>query len=661
MVLIDASALSVSRPDKPLFTNLSITINEGDRLGVVGINGCGKSTLLRILAGEIEAQSGTVRRGRGVHVATLEQDPKLVKGPVREAVIAGLENAATWEAEAVLDRLGMGGLLDADTSTLSGGQAKRVALARALVTESELLILDEPTNHLDLDAIAWLEERLARHRGALVMVSHDRHVLDRVCTKVLEIDRGDGFIHEGGYQGFLDGRTAREESAAASEQTRQNLARRELAWLRRGAPARSRKPKAHIDSAIALIEGRPQAAAREGSFGLAAATARSGEGQRDSASAQGSFRNNLDERLAPRLGNKVIDLHDIGHRFASSNTASSNTASSNTAAVTGSVCDNTPGPWLFRKLNVLLDPGERYGIVGANGTGKSTLLDIIAGRIAPAEGRIEVGPTVRLGYYDQRGRTLDLTQRVREAVAGKARPPGTPEDKRLMEQFWFNDDAQFAPVGTLSGGERRRLQLLLVLAERPNVLLLDEPTNDLDLDTLRALEDFLETWPGTLVVVSHDRAFMDRTVEEVLAIEGGRAALVSGGYAGWRSQREARIASTSGTAGKTASVSGPTGSASSASAAVTEKRSTPTNSINSSVPANAPTKRSASTLRQLLKEAEKDVNRSTKARDKLVGELEAAGADYENATLIGTKLAVVQHALDEAEERWLVVAAETEM
>ena len=638
MVVIDASALTVSRPDKPLFTNLSVTIHEGDRLGVVGINGCGKSTLLRILSGENQPESGTVRRGRGVHVATLEQDPKLAKGTVRTAVVAGLEGAATWEAEAVLDRLGMGGLLDADTATLSGGQAKRVALARALVTESELLILDEPTNHLDLDAIAWLEERLARYRGALVMVSHDRHVLDRVCTKVLEIDRGDGFMHDGGYQGFLDGRAAREESAAASEQTRQNLARRELAWLRRGAPARTRKPKSHIDAATALINARPKAAAREGAFGLAAATARTGDGQRDSANAQGSFRNNPDERLAPRLGNKVMDLYDVGHRFH--------------------LPDGIPGPWLFRKLNVLLDPGARYGIVGANGTGKSTLLDIIASRITPAEGRVEVGPTVRVGYYDQRGRALDLTQRVRDAVAGKTRVPGTPEDKRLMEQFWFNDDAQFAPVGTLSGGERRRLQLLLVLAERPNVLLLDEPTNDLDLDTLRALEDFLEDWPGTLVVVSHDRAFMDRTVEEVLAIDGGKATLVSGGYAGWRAQREARLATSTGTAGKTASVSGtavtPVPSAAFAASAV--KQSAPTKLSH----AAKPSKRSASTLRQLLKDTEKEVTRSSKERDKLTAELEAAGTDYEEMTRIGTRLAVVQAALHAAEERWLELAAEAE-
>ena len=311
---------------------------------------------------------------------------------------------------------------------------------------------------------------------------------------------------------------------------------------------------------------------------------------------------------------------------------------------------------------MLLGPGERYGIVGANGTGKSTLLDIIAGRIIPAEGHVEVGPTVRVGYYDQRGRTLDLTQRVREAVAGKTRPPGTPEDKRLMEQFWFNDDAQFATIGTLSGGERRRLQLLLVLADRPNVLLLDEPTNDLDLDTLRALEDFMEDWPGTLVVVSHDRAFMDRTVEEVLSIEGGRASLVSGGYAGWRAQREERLSKSTGTAGKTASVSGPPVPSSAGFSRTSAKAgalSVPSALSSDPAPARS-IKRSASTLRQLLKDAERDLSRATKERDKLTAELETAGSDYEVVTRIGTRLAEVQATLESAEERWLEIAAEGE-
>jgi ABC transport system ATP-binding/permease protein len=662
MILIDADSLTASRPDKPLFTNLSMTINDGDRWGIVGINGCGKSTFLRMLAGDIQPESGVVRRSKTLRMAVLEQDPKLAPGPVREAVLHDLPDADSWEAEEFLDRLGMGGMLDADTTTLSGGQAKRVALARALVSQPDLLILDEPTNHLDLDAIAWLEARLARYRGGLIMVSHDRHVLDRVLTRVLEIDRGTGYVHDGGYQGFLDGRASREDRAASEESTRQILAKRELAWLRRGAPARTAKSKARIESATKLINDRPQAAARSGAFEIGAATGRSGEGQGPTASAaQGSYRNAVDTRLAPRLGNKVVDLHGIGHRFPA----------------IGSAPDSGEfGPWLFKGLEILLDPGARYGIVGANGTGKSTLLDIISGRLVPAEGTIDTGPTVRVGYYDQRGRTLDPTMRVRDAVAGKNGVAGSPEDKRLMEQFWFVDDAQFSPVGLLSGGEKRRLQLLMVLAERPNVLLLDEPTNDLDLDTLRALEDFLEDWPGTVVVVSHDRAFMDRTVEEVLAIEGGKATLVAGGYAGWRARREERLVAEKGSgkgAGKAPSVAPSVATGSVAKSLNAPKASSaPTGPKQSTAP-TAPTapvaklaekpaapKRSASTLRQLIKDAEREVNRLTKARDKLTAELEAAGNDFTKITALGTQLATIQAELDPIEERWLELAAEQE-
>ena len=642
MILIDAERVSAARPDRPLFTDLSVTISTDDRLGVVGLNGCGKSTLLRQIAGTTEPESGLIRRGRGVQIAVLDQHPKLPTGAVRAAVPG-------WEGAAVLDRLGMGALLDAEIATLSGGQAKRVALARALVgagsdnstvrdgsgAEADLLILDEPTNHLDLDAIQWLEERLARYRGGLILVTHDRHVLDRVCTKVLEIDQGNGYVHEGGYQGYLAGRSEREERAAASESTRQNLARRELAWLRRGAPARTRKPKAHIDAAIALIEGKPQKSARAGGLQLAAATGRIGEGQGPSAGAQGSYRNAYDARLAPRLGSKVVELHGVGHRF-----------------------DPTAEP-LFDKLDWILDPGERYGIVGANGSGKSTLLDIVSGRLVPESGRVEIGPTVRIGYYDQFARTLDVSARVRDVVAGGAGVAGNPDDLKLMEQFWFDADAQRAQVGTLSGGERRRLQLLLTLAERPNVLLLDEPTNDLDLDTLRALEDFLESWPGTLVVVSHDRAFLDRTVEEVLAIEDGTARLVAGGYAGWRDARSARRGASSDGGRGTATLPGPgtgtgTGSAARADPAVDGASSSP--------PAATPEgeRRSASTLRHLIKETDRDIARFTKERDKLATELTAAGeqSDHQALARVGGRLAEVEALLAVTEERWLDLAEE---
>jgi ABC transport system ATP-binding/permease protein len=483
--------------------------------------------------------------------------------------------------------------------------------------DDDLLILDEPTNHLDLDGIEWLEERLARQKGAVVLVSHDRHLLDCVCSRILELDRGTGFVHAGGYQVFLDGREAREERAAAAEATRANLARRELEWLRRGAPARTSKSKARIASATALVEGRPQAAARTGTLTIDAATSRSGEGQGPSAgSAQGSYRNAYDASLAPRLGTKVIELSDVGHRFGEAS------------------------PWLFRNVELLLEPGARYGIVGANGSGKTTLLEVLAGRLAAAAGTVEFGPTVRLGYYSQTGAELDVNQRVREAVAGKARPVGTPEDKKLMEQFWFDADAQFAPISLLSGGERRRLQLLLTLAERPNVLLLDEPTNDLDLDTLRAIEDFLEDWPGTAIVVSHDRAFLDRVVEEVLLVEDGAVRQIVGGYAGWRAERDAQkargsIKSTASSTPRTADVSDG------------EQPPAP--------PAKKPSK---STQSFRLRELEKEMARLERQKAKLEADLVAAGADHVKLAAIGTQLGTVTTSLASAEEQWLLTASD---
>ena len=583
MILLDLDRVSASRPGKALFTDLSVTVSSGERLGVVGLNGTGKSTLLRVMAGLGQPESGTVRRGRDVRIGCLEQRPVLPPGTVREAVGPG------WEAAAVLERLGMGPLANAHVGTLSGGQAKRVALARLLVDESDLLILDEPTNHLDLDAIAWLEDRLVNHRAAHVVVTHDRHVLDRVTTRVLELDRGAGYVHEGGYAAYLEGRARREDEAASTESTRRNLAARELAWLRRGAPARTRKPKARIASATAIVEGRAQAAARTGELPMHYAT--------------------------PRLGDKVVELHGVGHAFEGGRT-------------------------LFENLDLDLDPRERLGLVGANGTGKSTLLDIVAGRTQPRSGRVEHGPTVQLGYYDQTGADLDPAQRVRDAVAGPHRVAGVDETL-LLERFWFERDAQYAPIGTLSGGERRRLQLLLVLAQRPNVLLLDEPTNDLDLDTLRALEDFLDDWPGALVVVSHDRAFLERTVEDALVLDGdGRAARAPGGYAAWEAARKLRVARPSAPSSKSRS----TPAAATRAAPVRPPRSGP----------------SPSTLKRQLKAIEREVADLERRKAGLHEDLAAATDDHVTLRRLGTELATVERDLTDAEERWLLVAEEGE-
>jgi ATP-binding cassette subfamily F protein uup len=587
VILVDLAGVAVRRPDRPLFEDLSLTVQSGDRLGVVGRNGGGKSTLLGVMAGGIEPDEGVVRRGRGVRVGYLGQRPELPPGTVRAAV------GPHWEAAAILDRLGMGPLGGSDVASLSGGQAKRVALARALVAEVELLVLDEPTNHLDMEAVAWLEERLARFGGGLVLVTHDRHVLDRVTTRMLELDRGRGYLHDGGYEGYLAARVERAGREATAEAVRRNLARTELAWLRRGAPARTRKSKARVATATALVEGRPAPPDRPGALDLGSA------GGRRSAT--------------PRLGDKVVVLGGAGHRFGD-------------------------GPWLFSDLDLDLAPGGRLGVVGPNGSGKSTLLDVLAGRVVPVAGTVDVGPTVRIGYYDQTGRLLDPSQRVRDAVAGPAAAAPSWDQLRLMERFWFDDDAQWATIGTLSGGERRRLQLLLVLAALPNVVLLDEPTNDLDLDTLRALEDFFEDWPGTLVVVSHDRAHLERTVDDVLVLDGrGGAAFAPGGFAGWEAgRRQDRPGSEADGRRQGGGTRRPE-----------EGRGT----------APGPKVRSPSTLRRLLAAAEKELGDATGERDAIIAEL-GAGADHVTLARLAADLAAAEARVTEIEERWLALAAE---
>ena len=594
MICVDVDRVTMTRPGRPLFTDVSVTLSTGDRLGIVGLNGTGKSTLLSVLAGEVAPESGVVRRGRDVRIASLPQRPVLPAGTVLAAVEAVAEQE--WEAAAVLDHLGMASLTSADTGRLSGGQAKRVALARALVAPSDLLILDEPTNHLDIDSIAWLEDRLDSYRGGLILVTHDRHVLDRVTNRVLELDRGRSYLHDGGYAGYLEGRALREEQAVTQEATRKNLARKELAWLRRGAPARTSKPKARIDAATTLIETRAEPAARSGIPDLWFGT--------------------------PRLGDKVVELNDVSFHYEQA------------------------AP-LFTHLELLLDNRERLGLVGPNGAGKSTLLDLIAGRKSPATGTIEIGSTVRIGYYDQVGVTLDPKQRVREAITGGRREPDW-QDAALLESFWFDGDAQWAPIELLSGGERRRLQLLLVLAQKPNVLLLDEPTNDLDLDTLRVLEEFLDDWPGALIVVSHDRAFLERTVADVIVMDGiTKPSRRPGGYAAWEEQRRSSMVR---------------GRISDPKASAQRPTRSPAPSGTSSRSGEKPTTRSPSTLRFLIKDLEKEIKRLTKAKERLeakVADLAVSG-DHVALTESGAELTAIIAELDAAEEHWLELADEAE-
>jgi ATP-binding cassette subfamily F protein uup len=570
-VLVDLQDVAVTMGDRTLFTDLSVTIASGDRLGVVGINGTGKSTLLRVLAGRLDPDAGAVRRGRGVRTAFLGQTPELPAGTVRQAVGDG------WEAAAALDRLGMTPWVDADVATLSGGQAKRVALAGVLADPGELLVLDEPTNHLDLAAVAWLQDWLCAYPGGLVVVSHDRYLLDRVTTRMVELDRGAGYVHEGGYASYLQGRAEREEHAASAESTRRNLARSELAWLRRGAKARSRKPQARVAAARTLIGQRAAEAARPDDLEL--------------------------EVRMTRLGDKVIECSGVGFAYET-------------------------GVPILADVDLLIGPGDRIGVVGANGTGKSTLLDVLAGRRPPTTGSVEHGPTVVVGYYDQHGHELDPESRVQDIVAGPHRTPGSLADIALMKRFWFTGTLPFTRVRNLSGGERRRLQLLAVLSAQPNVLFLDEPTNDLDLDTLRVLEDFLDDWPGTLVVVSHDRAFLDRTIDTVLVVGPDGVAPVPGGLDSWLAELLAPPVRTP----------------------------PPPPPVE---PSTEPRAIGGAPVGRRLRDTEKELARLGRKREKLHDAL-VATTDHVELTRLGAELRAVQSELDAAEEQWLALAEQAE-
>jgi ATP-binding cassette subfamily F protein uup len=563
-ILIDLQQISLEGADRTLLKDLSLTISSGDRIGVVGINGVGKSTLLRIIAGDLEPDSGSIRRGREVKVGFLEQIPHLPDGTVRDALGSG------WQVDAALDRLGMLGAADVKTDLLSGGQLKRVALARLFAQQNDVLILDEPTNHLDLSAIQWLEQQVINFRGAIILVSHDRFLLDQVTTRMVEIDRGATYIHAGGYSRLLEAQAEREEQAASAEQTRRNLARTELAWLRRGVKARSTKPQARIDAAQRLLNSRPQSAARVGPLDLSV--------------------------TMPRLGTTVIKAHNVSFSYGN-------------------------GREILRKVNLELGPGDRIGIVGPNGAGKSTFLNLLSQHMEPTSGTIKRGPTVVTAYFEQHGGRFDLESTVQELVAGPHGIPGSLADVALMKRFWFTGALPLTKAKDLSGGERRRLQLLLTLAQRPNVLFLDEPTNDLDLETIRLIEDFLSQWPGTLIVVSHDRTFLSRTTDRLLEVhQDGTIADVPGGIDAW-------IARAAGV------VTIPFSS----------EESDSTSGAVSAVP-----------LGRQLRDAEKEMTRLDRRRNSLNAKI-LASSDREEQGRLGSELENVRRELAVAEEYWLTL------
>ena len=479
--LLGAESLHLEYPTRVVFDSVTVGLNEGDRVGVVGRNGDGKSTLLSLLSGRIEPDFGRVTRRRGVTVGVLDQsdtlDPTLTVG----RSIVGEMDEHEWAGDARVRDV-LAGLVadirwDAVVGELSGGQRRRVALAALLAGDHDLLFLDEPTNHLDIEAIAWLaghlKNRWSANAGGLVVVTHDRWFLDEVSTATWEVH--DRIIEpfEGGYAAYILQRVERDRMAAASEAKRQNLMRKELAWLRRGAPARSTKPKFRMDAAYELIENEPP--------------------PRDTVA--------LSQMAMQRLGKDVVELIDAGVTY--------------------------PGKTVLHKINWNIAPGERTGILGVNGAGKSTLLSLVAGTLAPTSGRVKRGKTVKIAVLDQqlaelaevadeRVSTVIGRQRSTYVAGGKEMTPG-----QLLERLGFSTAQLSTPIRDLSGGQKRRLQLLLVLLDEPNVLILDEPTNDLDTDMLAAMEDLLDSFPGTLLVVSHDRYLIERVTDNQYAVTEG--------------------------------------------------------------------------------------------------------------------------------------------
>lgn len=526
MTILQCNELTKTFGEKVLFDKVSFSVGEKERIGLIGVNGTGKSTLLKVIAGIEGKENGSFEHAGSFSIEYMPQDPEFPEGvsvldivyggdmPVIQAmrhyetVLAALEDDpsdeklqrdlvkaqermdredawdASTQAKTILSKLGITAYTK-EAAKLSGGQKKRVAIARSLIQPVDLLLLDEPTNHLDNLTIEWLEGFLSGYPGALILITHDRYFLNRVTDVIFELDHGRLFRYEGNYEAFLEKRAEREMNEAAREDKRQNLLRREIAWLKRGAKARTTKQKARKQRIEAIQENKP--VEKDGELDFAIGTV--------------------------RLGKKVIELEDVAKKM--------------------------DGQLLFSGINERFDRGDRVGMIGPNGIGKSTLLNIIAGRLQPDEGSIEIGETVRIGYYTQDHDTMDEDLRMIEYIKETAEAVKTIHGElitaeQMLERFLFSRPTQRTHIRRLSGGERRRLYLLKVLMEEPNVLFLDEPTNDLDTTTLSILEDYLDQFPGVVITVSHDRYFLDRVIDRLLVFTGkGTIERYLGSYSEW--------------------------------------------------------------------------------------------------------------------------------
>ena len=493
MNIINIEHISKIYGEKTIYEDASFGIQQGDKIGIVGINGTGKSTLLRMIAGEETPDEGQIIRQNGLKIAYIPQNPVFPEGEDIRSYALSERNGEDWQVESNLTELGITDL-DQEIAHLSGGQKRKVVLAKTLAGDFDVLLLDEPTNHLDGEMITWLEEYLRGYRGTILMVTHDRYFLDRVTNRILEISRGKMYGYDADYSGFLELKAAREEMELASERKRQSILRMELEWAKRGCRARSTKQRARLERLEALKNGKAPA--------------------QDQTVELGS--------VETRMGKKTIELHHVSKRYGDKK--------------------------ILEDYSYIVLKNQRLGIIGPNGCGKSTVMKLIAGLEEPDSGKIEIGETVRIGYFAQEEQHMDDGQRVIDYVKDIAEYITTTDGKisasSLLERFLFTPDMQYAPIGKLSGGEKRRLYLLGVLAENANVLTLDEPANTLDIPTLTILEDYLNSFSGIVIAVSHDRYFLDNIADRILELDGeGHVTQYEGGYTDYLEAKTRKMAS----------------------------------------------------------------------------------------------------------------------
>lgn len=597
MILLNATDISKSYTASPLLSNLSYAINEGDKIGLIGVNGTGKSTLLRITAGIEDADSGKIILTGGVRIGYLPQAPAYdPEKTVLEQAVSYLTRETAAEGEykckSMLNQLGITDF-EKKMSTLSGGERKRVAMAGIFTNECDILILDEPTNHIDSDTVEWLENYLKKFRGAIFMVTHDRYFLDRVTNVILELTGGKLYRHEGNYEVYLENRAAREEMALATERKRRTLYRRELEWMRRGAQARTTKAKGRIDRFHQLEESKLV-------VNNAALEMKS---------------------VSSRLGKKIIELEHVSKAF-----------------------DGIP---VISDFSYTVLRNDRIGIIGENGSGKSTLLKLISGELQPDSGSVEIGETVKIGYFSQENEHMDKSRRVIEYICDIAHNVKTEDGyisaSQMLERFLFPPHMHSIPVSRLSGGEQRRLYLLGILMSAPNVLLLDEPTNDLDIDTLCILEDYLDSFAGAVIAVSHDRHFIDRIAEKTFVYKGeGHIAEYPGGYSDWVERRAAGLA-----AEKNAGKSG-------GKTAASDGKQTDSTSQTGRTDAGRPKKLKFSYKEQReFKTIDEDIAALESAIEEVDGRIAEAGSDYCKLQELTVKRDELTAALDEKMERWV--------